>query len=284
MVYIVFDLDNTIANVASVIFLLQDLTGFHWNSKEILLPPKLKKTLKQAYNLFVKKIANLEQNSNTRIGILRPGIIDVMKFIAKSDTNNGVIIYSNNSSIKCLEFIRDIIHEILGTQNLIKDCIHRTHHLRTVEVNNSSKSWNSLRNLLIKGKCLASEFLEPSEVLFFDDNFHHDLKINLRNNYILVTPYKYGLDWLLIEEIYKSVLEFHHLVNLEFLEIVNKFSLNKSSELSLGAHLSDYKMRYYLLIENLNFKSVPEPDGAIYTMLATLKYHQDIEKSNAQNL
>lgn len=272
MVYFVFDLDNTIANVASVIFLLQDLTGFHWNSKEILTPLNLKNKLKQAYNLFVKKIANLEQNSTTRIGILRPGIIDVMKFISESDTNRGVIIYSNNSSLKCLEFIRDIIHEILGTQNLIKDCIHRTHHLRTDKFNNSTKSWNSLRNLLIKGKCLASESLEPSEVLFFDDNFHQDLKINLESNYILVPPYKYDVDWQIIEEIYKSVLEFHQLVNLEFLEFVNKFSINQITQITVTKHLSHYKMRY--TIENKIYKSVPEPDSAIYTMLATLKHRK----------
>jgi hypothetical protein len=72
--------------------------------------------------------------------------------------------------------------------------------------------------------------------LFFDDNFHQDLKLNLGAKCILVSSYKYDVDWQVVEEIYKSVVKIHKLVNLEFLEILNKFSLNKRTQITLDAH------------------------------------------------
>lgn len=294
MVYLVFDLDATIANVASVMFILQDLTGFTWNSQEISMSNNYKTKLKTAYNLFVKKIANLERNLCTRIGILRPGILDVMKIAHNfyiSGQCKGVIIYSNNSSIKCLEFIRDLIHESLDIVNLIKECIHRFHPIRmdisgfNPPIGNFTKTWHSLKNILVKGKCLADQSLQKSSVIFFDDILHPDLHINLGPNCIVIPPYNFDVNWAKVEEIYSATIHETDLVNFEFLEIVNKFSLNKKPKtLILTEHLYNYKMRYFLIAQDKNSKRVPEPDIAIYTMMSALrnKFNEVPENNSIQ--
>jgi hypothetical protein len=278
MAYLVFDLDATLANVASVIFILQDLTGYTWNSREVPTPLNLKDRLDAAYKLFVKKIVNLERNSETRIGILRPGILDIMEISLKLQEEGkckGVMIYSNNSSIKGLEFIRDLIHTYLGTQNLIKDCIHRNHHFRMdpngdyAILNNCQKTWNSLRNLLIKGKCLAPASLDKSSVLFFDDNLHPDLEINLGENYVTFPPYNYNVKWSIIEEIYNSTLEETDLLNFEFLQFIRNF--NPTSPKTIQEHLYQYKMRYSLTTQDDNVKELTNPDIGIFIMIEALQ-------------
>ena len=278
MVYLVFDLDATIANVGSVIFLLQDLTASTWTSTNIPVNSELNFKLKYAYKLFVSKIANLEQNSSTRIGILRPGILEVMeiaKFLMENDMCSGVIIYSNNCSLNCLEFIRDVIHTCLSTVNLIKDCIHRFNKLRldisgnNCTNNNFKKTWNSLHNLLVNGKVKAPGSIDPSQVLFFDDNLHPNLIDNLRENYIHVPAYTYNIPWVKIEEIYRDTIKESQLINFEFIKFINKFNQNKVT--TVGEHLHYYKMRYLLIREHQDSENPPLPDSSINLMLLALQ-------------
>jgi len=278
MVYLVFDLDSTIANVGSVIFLLQDLTGSTWNSNNIPVNSELNFKLKHAYKLFVSKIANLEKNSSTRIGILRPGILEVMeiaKFLMENHMCSGVIIYSNNFSLNCLEFIRDVIHSCLSTVNLIKDCIHRFNKLRldisgnNIINNNINKTWNSLHNLLVNGKVKAQGSIDPSQVLFFDDNLHPNLIDNLRENYIHVPSYTYNIPWVKIEEIYRDTIKESQLINFEFIKFLNKFNQEKIT--TIREHLYYYKMRYLLIRERQDSENPPAPDYSINLMLLALQ-------------
>jgi hypothetical protein len=57
--------------------------------------------------LFVKRVVE-EENSNTPLGILRPGILPIMEklhSLKKRGKLTSIIIYSNNKCLPCLEFV-----------------------------------------------------------------------------------------------------------------------------------------------------------------------------------
>jgi hypothetical protein len=277
--YIFLNLDATIANLSSVIFILQDFTAHNCFSQPMNLNSKLKFTLKNAYNLFVNKIANLERGSNTQIGILRPGILDFFKFVKnlKDDGKcEGVVIYSNNTSLQCLNFIRDVIHECLFTINLIDDCVHKFHKFRgkTSEDYHKfgiyAKTWSTLKNLLMYGNLKVSKPIDPSSVLFFDNYLHINLKQILLDNYIIVQPYKYSTPWRTIEKLYIDVIEETQIEIDEFLNFINKFTEKSNS--NIYTHLHNYKMRYYVITNGETFVDCPKPDSSLNLMMNSLKF------------
>ena len=143
-----------------------------------LLSDSLEKQVEKAYRLFVKKVLR-EELSSKPLGILRPGVLHVMNSLYRLQRAKKVakvVIYSNNGTLVCLEFIRDLIHEHLGTTTLIGECVYRTHPLRDEEQtakkglnDRYEKTWNSLRKVLIEGKCKAPSTLSVDDVYFFDD-------------------------------------------------------------------------------------------------------------------
>jgi hypothetical protein len=121
------------------------------------------------------------------LGILRPGILDVMMelhMLQREGVIKHVIIYSNNSHLQSLEFIRDLIHEYVGSNHLIMDCIHWNHPMRREEkmihLNFSNKTWSVLKRIMVTGNCRALPSLQPNQVHFFDDLEHPDLKRELQ--------------------------------------------------------------------------------------------------------
>ena len=153
--YFVFDLDETLAEIYTVYYFVASLQTYPSISKSLTY------TLKSYYKQFVKKILTEELN---QLGILRPGILNIMKKLYKlykAGKVKGVIIYSNNGHLYNLEFIRDLIHEYIGGE-LICECIHRYHHMRKSE----NKIWDELKNILTEGKCKAKN-IKSHEVFFF---------------------------------------------------------------------------------------------------------------------
>jgi len=213
--YFVFDMDETLAELYSVYYFIASLKlneiAVEFNKKPI--PYSLHIQLEKAYSLFVRRIL-LEEISNHPLGILRPGILDVMMelFLLKGKgIIDYVIIYSNNSHLQSLEFIRDMIHEYLGTKDLIKDCIHWNHPMRGEEkrvgTGYSNKTWSVLKNIMIKGRCQVPNTLQPDQVHFFDDLDHKNLKQALQNNYHQVAPYKFKASFERLSIIYKEVIK-----------------------------------------------------------------------------
>jgi len=217
MSYFAFDMDEAIAELYSVFYCITSLRlGESLKAAKIdsTLSPALEKQLYKAYQLFVKKVLH-EETSAKPLGVIRPGVLQIMKSLHRLKISKKVakvIIYSNNGNLQCLEFIRDIIHEYLGAP-LIAECVHRLHPLReesTIRYKPSpaglEKTWNNLRHVLIEGKAKAPSTLKASDVYFFDDLDHRDLHNGLGDHYYQVPAYRFKASFSRIGEIYQSAI------------------------------------------------------------------------------
>lgn len=203
MSYFVFDLDETLAQIYTIYYFVASLQTYPNMSKS------LTNSLKKAYKTFVKRI--VEEEIKNPLGVLRPGILHIMKKLYelyRVGKVNGVIIYSNNGHLYSLEFIRDLIHEYIGDE-LIIECVDRYHYLRKKD----DKTWDELKQILTKGKCKARN-VKPCDVYFFDDLKHKDLDEHLEN-YNHVPEYNFKASFDRIANIYKDLL-----IDREFIEIL----------------------------------------------------------------
>jgi hypothetical protein len=193
MAYIVFDLDETLAELYPTFYFVASLKP----DVPHTLPDEFKSELDRAYKSFLQRVL-AEEQLDAPLGILRPGILKVFETIQTLKSNgqvNGVVIYSNNGHLESLEFIRDIIHQHLNTTSLILECIHWGHDMRQEERGRiqgaASKTWKVLSSIL-KGPIIgAPPDLSPNSVYFFDDQSHPDLKTYLKDNYIKVPSYTF---------------------------------------------------------------------------------------------
>jgi hypothetical protein len=181
----VFDLDATLADLSHIQHTI------------------MSKNTREDYTNYVYECA-MKEISNTPIGFLRPGLVktsflpldftpymEQILELKRKGICQGVIIYSNNDLLKSLRFVRDVIHVILGVNDLFCHCIHRTYPGRKQEYN-PPKTWIELKSLLenqtdINNHCDISDF-EPSNVIFFDD-IVHSIQNELGDNYIQVDEY-----------------------------------------------------------------------------------------------
>jgi hypothetical protein len=185
-------MDETIAELYSVFYFLDSLTFKKDDSK-----------LMNAYRHFVKLIAKQEKSDNV-IGILRPGIFGIMERLSELQTKgivDKVVIFSNNGHLESLHFIRDVIHEAIGSDILIADCIHLNHPERN---NSSVKDWKNLLEILNSGPCNAPLDLKPKSVYFFDDLYHPNM---IATNYVHVPGYDKKASFDRIKDIYLEALE-----------------------------------------------------------------------------
>ena len=196
--YFIFDMDETLANTGSIQYYIATLSLKETvsnkmnmeflNINKIKVPPVLLQSLDKSYKHFVELIIK-EETSKNPLGILRPGILKVMSklyTLQKAGKIKCVVIYSNNRQLKCVEFIRDLIHSYLGTTRLIRECIHAFHPLRIVNL--GDKTLDDIKNVLIKGKCRAPKSIEQEKIYFFD-NFNYVNFYNSINNFYNVPSY-----------------------------------------------------------------------------------------------
>jgi len=214
-------MDEAIAELYSVFYCITSLRlkeTIEEDHPQLLptLSDSLDKQVNKAYRLFVKKVLR-EELSAKPLGILRPGVLQVMHSLynlQKAKKVSHVVIYSNNGTLVCLEFIRDLIHEYLGTTTLIGECVHRMHPLRNEHETAKmglhdkwDKTWASLRKVLIEGKCKAPCTLSVDDVYFFDDLDHKDLHRAIGNHYYQVPPYEFKASFERLGEIYQNAVE-----------------------------------------------------------------------------
>jgi hypothetical protein len=218
MSYFIFDLDETLAQMQEMFYFiasltLKDIISQYTTFESMLFNHDLNQQLQNAYYLFVDRIVR-EERSNKPLGIIRPGILQIMKRLHNLK-NQGkivtVIIYSNNSHLESLEFIRDIIHNYIGSSRLISKCIHWNHSVREYDKllyhnsgNKISKTWKTISAILHRNNNFDS--INEQNVYFFDDLDHYDLQYTLKHNYYKVSPYKYIASFDRISKIYKSAL------------------------------------------------------------------------------
>ena len=212
MGYVVFDLDQTLADISSVYLFLLTLTMYHYieEDKPYMLSyfsDELKSQLEKAYELFVNRITK-EEMSEHPLGILRPRILGIMRQINKMKSIiHSVTIYSNNRYLPSLLLVRDIIHRAIGNP-IIDSCIHWNHPSRISDHETQpyiTKSWGTLKSILIdQGAPLD---LSPDHVLFFDDQDHIQLQTSLQVHYYKVPMYKTRDTFDRIAAIYISCIE-----------------------------------------------------------------------------
>ena len=82
MYYFVFDMDETLAELYSVYYFiaslrLQETLEESSARNKMSIPDTLKNQLRRAYSYFIRRVL-AEEASDTPLGILRPGILDVM--------------------------------------------------------------------------------------------------------------------------------------------------------------------------------------------------------------
>jgi len=273
MVYFIFDLDETLAELYSVYYFAISLR---------LESSLLALNLDKAYQYFVRDVL-LAEISSEPLGILRPGILGVMKKLKdlqKLDKIKNVLIYSNNGDIKSLEFIKDLIHLYVGG-GLIKECIHRNHHMRADERVNAphliNKTWNVLRNIMINGNTRAATNLDVRDVYFFDDLDHPDLRKKLGINYYKVPRYSFKASLDRIGEIYKNAIYKASIKGAKLKKYVNiileDYIINGSNTVKYDNTidgviqlLKDMTISNDLNSENMTLSLPPPPDIGILMM------------------
>lgn len=278
MYYFVYDLDETLAEVYSLHYFLMSLKVKRNVSNEIYESNQaFFNSLERGYYEFVKRVSTIEQSS-TPLGILRPGILGVMKqleALRESKKVRKVIIYSNNGNLENLEFIKDIIVQALMPSNnnilslseenmnkfissgvLIKDLIHWGHPERNAESmmynatgkpykrpGMAAKTWNVLSRIITKRGTENPDFI-PSNVFFFDDLYpEHLIKVELGENYYRVPKYDFKASADRLGEIYKSVLEElqkDKSFNLKlYIELVQRYSIGEMASNSRFSELDN---------------------------------------------
>jgi len=204
MVYFVFDLDLTLA----------DISDEEYTRLDTIYDSPVHNRLAQ-YTDFVESIAEQEiyrgtNTSGTYNGLLRPTTLIFMKQIYtlyKQGLCQGVILYSNNRDLRNLHFVRDIIlsclYDSLGNSEEIYLekffclCIHRLYPGRPQTTDNPPKTWTELQSIMLNNKeaCgIVDNRLSPSDIYFFDDMtpVHAIVKELPSNQYVKVLPYQRG--------------------------------------------------------------------------------------------
>jgi hypothetical protein len=245
MYYFVFDLDETLGQMHSVFYFLCDLRQKTTTLKGQDPPPDLVGPINLAYREFVRLIAE-EEDSDTPLGILRPGILEVMsqlKRLKRLGTVANVIIYSNNGSLSTLNLVRDVIHYVIKDNTLICDTIHLDRAGREPEKALRAKTWEVLSQLLKTGPCKAPTNIKPSDIFFFDDLKHVIAKTE-GIHYIQVAPYKYKTSFDRLAKIYLEALDIAGItIDSDLLQKFLKYTRYCSGKISqtIEDHLALYR-------------------------------------------
>lgn len=197
MAYFVFDLDETLGNFHTPYFFLEDLRN----------------TKPEAYKNFVEAVAAVEDSGHP-LGIIRPGILDVMRTLKQLKDRGAVkslVIYSNNSYLPSLEFARDVIQQVVDDSTLFSDCIHWGYSGREIEhtiptrEGSANKTWAVLTNLMINGPTAATE-LTPDRLYFFDDQEHMLEKKLPEGHTVRMMEYPFKASATRVGHIYKDAV------------------------------------------------------------------------------
>jgi hypothetical protein len=278
MAYVVFDVDETLANLRTSLYFIASLKLRDQiiRDRPYLLPffpTSLLEQQEEAYNMFLEAVLKEEQ-SDTPLGILRPGVLDVMEHLARLQQQQkvaAVILYSNNRSLPTIQFIRDLIHRHVGSDQLIKDCIHWGHEMRGEDKIHewSSKTWKALRTILKTGPCQA--LVEPKQVYFFDDLMHMDLEDALKEQYYQVPAYECHAPLERIIAIYEGVIGKMDISTVTMM-MIEVFELGGSLNLE---NITKNDLISLLISHRVQHTKFPEVDNGYRMMMEVVKEIED---------
>jgi hypothetical protein len=249
MLYLAFDLDGTLGNF---LILWKFLCGLRRNEFYKTTPPgsiepskDLEWELDISYSSLVKRIAEAE-TSPTPLGIFRPRIFDMLKAVAKLKTQGkieGVIMYTNNSSLSLVNLVRDVVHYIVKIQ-LFDGIFHYIHPIRPVSPRTGkpspNKTWTEMMILL---QAIGAPLtLQPENVMFFDDQMHTDLIRRLGDNYVRVNEYTYNPPLSSIVDLYSNALKNSNITQgSKDAFIAHVMTCHKTPPNSINAHLNSLR-------------------------------------------
>lgn len=243
--YVVFDVDHTLIDTYSLFYFLGGLrpndTLLLSNSPLLETEPTswlyLTTRLSVAYAYFVEEIAKREMSEDP-LGIFRPGILLAMKRLNELKERGlikGIHLYSNNSFPPVLEWIRDVVHYIIGSTDLILECIDWTHPMRVKERMDrlpeeyTGKSWETMRDILN---------VLPHQIYYFDDLPHRELMEVLGDRYCHISKYVFRASFDRIADIYEKVLEKAGVPMYHFLQTIMFLYSKMMNEFYFDYHLS----------------------------------------------
>jgi hypothetical protein len=242
--YVIFDVDHTLIDSYSLFYFLGTLKPEETiKLSPIDLPPcdpadwsHFKGTLADAYTYFVEDIARIE-TSDRPLGIFRPGILSLMTRLSDLQQRNiidGVHLYSNNSYLPTLQFIKDLVHHMIGSSTLIQELIHWMHPLRIKERIERlpnvyiGKSWDTMYEIFR---------IHSSEIYYVDDLPHTELMEVLGDRYCHVPKYEFRASFDRLFVIYLRVVERAR---------VPLYQLLQTSQFLFSKSMDDFQFDYRL--------------------------------------
>ena len=236
--WFVFDMDETLTHVSPYRALLctffVDEFAVAIGKEGKGIANELRIPLLNAYIHFFNTCVSQEK-SDTPLGLLRPGIREIFTKIGElkdSGIAGGCIIYSNNRTRRILQYIRDLIHAVVGRDDLILDIAHASDARRN---EGKQKTVATISKLLREGPYKVPD-VKIDDIFFFDDIEHIDIKEKLANRYIQVYPYEYRVNTERIVDIYMhslqvaGILTDEKLIKLFLQHIMNSCSLEDITE------------------------------------------------------
>jgi hypothetical protein len=181
--YYGFDLDETLGDFGEIANFL-DYFYVEGASNDLQIK------LRTAYKLFIGKVVANVINGSCKL--FNPEILNV---IDENKVENAII-YSNNSHRETLIFAKDVI-EGYFERSIFCFLMEWGHPFRTEEIvkgdrGNGAKKWLTLKEGFLKGCDVKN--VEPDQVLFYDDQKHHDLSKVLGENYKHIRGYVTSFD------------------------------------------------------------------------------------------
>ena len=220
MVYwVAFDLDGTIGSFEAVMHLMplffpsliEELyRAPHWKGREytaITVPATIGPRLRPAFDRFVELMAEFEPHTQ----ILRPGIVEIIDRLLKLRDRGvigGLMIYSNNANPYTLLFAHELLKAVMKVKTeIFCPLVHWGHRLRDAELRGRPGTvWTlgygpNLYQTIVKAftedqhcgyytATVRRQRIRPADVLFFDDQLHPDMAVQLpHENYFRVQSY-----------------------------------------------------------------------------------------------
>jgi len=202
MAYIGFDLDETLGSFSPlhihVLFLTPEIVYQNLlpGKEPFAITGELRRKLQDGFSRFAACLAS----KDSELGILRKGILKIMRRLAEARANGHVkalSIYSNNGNLGLLLLASSMIENSIGTPGLFCNHVHWYNPIRKYEITpgrpgNADKTPGVLRGTFLHSKCNITNItnVPMKQLYFFDDRSHPIIEIHIPDNhYFRVRPY-----------------------------------------------------------------------------------------------
>lgn len=219
--YVAFDLDETLGSFgapATHLIFLDPVSYYETNPSVRPFTPS--DDLVQKLDTALKQFATCLASSEAGRRCLRPGIVDIVKYLSvQQDAGNvkKIVVYSNNGNLACLKLATQMIEHLVGKPGIFCDHIHYFHPIRVphntpnyLRPGSASKTFKVFQKLFSQkcGEAANEQSIQPRNCIFFDDIQHFDLLSKLPpTNYFRVEPYKKDTDFQSINTCFREALQ-----------------------------------------------------------------------------